>query len=74
MGFWHNNFVTAEHVWQENACVGECSGENKSGSSGGGPDGQTGAIVEAVPRKRINPFGQRTSICRWITRLLINTI
>lgn len=47
---------------------GERSGENKSSGSGG-LDGQSGAIVEAVPRKSIDTFGQRTSIYRGVTRL-----
>lgn len=47
---------------------GECSVENKSSSSGGVLDGQSGTIAEAVPRKSIDTFGQRTSIYRGVTR------
>ncbi|XP_020107273.1 AP2-like ethylene-responsive transcription factor AIL1 [Ananas comosus] len=44
------------------------SSENKNkGSVGSGVDEQSGAI-EAVPRKSIDTFGQRTSIYRGVTR------
>lgn len=52
---------------------GESSLENKQeANSSNALDSQTGAI-EAVPRKSIDTFGQRTSIYRGVTRsLLIN--
>ncbi|KAG1331317.1 AP2-like ethylene-responsive transcription factor BBM2 [Cocos nucifera] len=43
------------------------SSENKQKGSGSSLDGQSGAI-EAVPRKSIDTFGQRTSIYRGVTR------
>lgn len=58
---------------------GECSSssENKQKTSVNGSavvDAQSGASTDAVPRKSIDTFGQRTSIYRGVTRfaLLIN--
>ncbi|XP_043726100.1 AP2-like ethylene-responsive transcription factor BBM2 [Telopea speciosissima] len=46
---------------------GECSSSENKEKIATGLDGQTGA-VEAVPRKSIDTFGQRTSIYRGVTR------
>ncbi|XP_042485425.1 AP2-like ethylene-responsive transcription factor BBM2 [Macadamia integrifolia] len=46
---------------------GECSSSENKEKTTTGLDSQTGA-VEAVPRKSIDTFGQRTSIYRGVTR------
>ena len=55
---------------------GECSSssENKQKSSVNGGavvDAQSGASADAVPRKSIDTFGQRTSIYRGVTRFVL---
>nr|XP_010912820.1 AP2-like ethylene-responsive transcription factor BBM2 [Elaeis guineensis] len=44
------------------------SSENKQKGSGSSLDGQSTGAIEAVPRKSIDTFGQRTSIYRGVTR------
>ncbi|KAK9141353.1 hypothetical protein Scep_011034 [Stephania cephalantha] len=50
------------------AGAGESCSSDSNKQKSGTLDSQTGAIVEAVPRKSIDTFGQRTSIYRGVTR------
>lgn len=44
--------------------------QQKAATAAGQLDSQTASVVEAVPRKSIDTFGQRTSIYRGVTRFI----